>query len=300
MEIYSAWGIKIASELPLPELTTANGPPDVTITIREGPPKLEDPGHGIVNCRSLPGEFHMRVRNTAEYYVIRGSKVTIVPLKEYNENETRLFLLGSGFGALLQQRGFLTLHGSCVEIGGQGVIFTGMSGAGKSTLAAAFYQGGHRIINDDVCAIKVGQECFPVVFPGFPSLKLWKDAAEKLGRETDGLFPLLHGYDKYRLNAELNYSGQPIRLGKIFILNTHESPGISSKEIMGLPKLEALLTNTYRYTFLKGQDLESSHFRQCVSVANDVRVYNIFRPESLFMIDRLMETITEICRVDKL
>lgn len=295
LRIYSAWGMNIASELPLPELTEGGGPPDVTVRLRKGPAQLECPGNKIVTCRAWPTEFHMRVRNTAEYHVAEAKEITIVPLAEYNEEETRLFLLGSAFGALLQQMGFLTLHGSCAEIAGQGVIFTGESGVGKSTLAAAFYQSGYRMISDDVCAIKTSDDGLPMIYPGPPCLKLWKDAAEKLGRETADLSPLLQGYDKYRFKAVRDYSDRPVRLQKIFVLNTHTKSKITVTEITGPQKAAAVLSNTYRYSFLRSQDLLASHFMQCVSVAKYIRVYDIFRPEKPFLMNELIKTVTEAC-----
>lgn len=42
-----------------------------------------------------------------------------------------------------------TLHGTCVEIGGSGVLLQGESGSGKSDLALRLIESGARLVADD-------------------------------------------------------------------------------------------------------------------------------------------------------
>lgn len=46
-----------------------------------------------------------------------------------------------------------TIHGSCVAIGGQGVLLLGPSGAGKSDLALRLIDGGAMLVADDRVAL---------------------------------------------------------------------------------------------------------------------------------------------------
>ena len=50
---------------------------------------------------------------------------------------------------LLHKFGYMSVHASCVRIGGQGVLFTGKSGSGKSTAACAMLSRGHPVLADD-------------------------------------------------------------------------------------------------------------------------------------------------------
>lgn len=206
---YKAWGLIISSELCLPELPEGRGLPDVTVRFGGGPAVLKLPERQLAAYESTPLEFLFRVGNNAEYHVTAGEEVTIIPLREYNEQETKLFLLGSVFGALLQQRGLLTLHGSCVEIGGEGVLITGASGAGKSTLAAVLRKRGHRMLCDDVCAVSMDRRGLPVVYPGCAAPKLERDTALQLGLATEGLLPPLQREDKLRFSIGPDYSEKP-------------------------------------------------------------------------------------------
>ncbi len=50
---------------------------------------------------------------------------------------------------LLIKAGFFSIHASCVNLGGQGVLFTGNSGKGKSTAAFALMRQGYPALSDD-------------------------------------------------------------------------------------------------------------------------------------------------------
>ncbi len=56
--------------------------------------------------------------------------------------------------SLLDEYGYFTVHASCVQVGGRGVLFTGNSGRGKSTAAYAMLRRGHPILADDRILIK--------------------------------------------------------------------------------------------------------------------------------------------------
>jgi serine kinase of HPr protein (carbohydrate metabolism regulator) len=56
----------------------------------------------------------------------------------------------------------------------------GDSVSGKSTLAVALSARGHAMVADDIVAVNC--DCpFPVVFPGFPQLKIWPETVKYSG-----------------------------------------------------------------------------------------------------------------------
>jgi len=183
------------------------------------------------------------------------------------------------------------LHGSAVQIGGQGVLFTGASGIGKSTLAAAFYEKGYRILTDDVCAVSVDEQGMTSVIPGFPGVKLCKDTAEWFGRDIWGLEPVKRDVEKFRVAAGENFFDSIVPLNEIYILNAADIQNIDIKEVKGLRRLEAVIKNTYRYHFLQAQGVKSLHFQQCAAVADKASVYTVQRPQSGFLLDELVSAI---------
>ena len=116
-----------------------------------------------------------------------GSEITIEPTKDATSEELQLFLIGSVFGALIHQRGMLPIHGSAVLFKGKAVVFTGVSGAGKSTLAMGLAQRGYSVLADDISVITKRADNTPVLYPGYPQMKLWGDSLDKLGKNSDDL-----------------------------------------------------------------------------------------------------------------
>ncbi len=79
----------------------------------------------------------------------------------------------------LSRQGKLVLHGSAVDIDGQGVAFLGESGRGKSTLAASFATSGTRFLTDDGLLLDwLDGRC--MILPSHPSIRLWQDSQDAL------------------------------------------------------------------------------------------------------------------------
>lgn len=79
----------------------------------------------------------------------------------------------------LSRQNRLVLHGSAVDIQGQGVAFLGESGRGKSTLAASFATEGTRFLTDDGLLLDwVSDDCR--ILPSHPSIRLWPDSEDAL------------------------------------------------------------------------------------------------------------------------
>ena len=140
-------------------------------------------------------QLWLHVPEVARYLVSRGESVVVDPDGDPDEDSLRVFLLGSALGALLFQRGYLVLHGNAVRVRDQCLICVGPSGAGKSTLAAEFMRRGHEVLADDV--VPVAADCR--ILPGFPRIKLWQDAADRLAIETAGLRRIRPQLEKYQL-----------------------------------------------------------------------------------------------------
>ncbi|UZT82596.1 hypothetical protein [Caproicibacterium sp. BJN0003] len=287
--LYKAYGLLFSSEIPLPELQISEGHPDVSIQLGTVPEMVSD--SSTVENQASRQEFLLHVNNVAFYYITNGNKIIIEPKGDYDEAGIRLFLLGSAFCALLQQRGYLVLHGSAVQIGGRGVLFTGTSGIGKSTLAAAFCEKGYQILTDDVCAVKIDKTGTPSVIPAFPGVKLWKDTAKWFDIDIRELEPVRRDIEKFRVGAGKNFLDRIVPLNGIYILNAADIQNIDIKEIKGLHRLEAIIENTYRYHFLQMQGVKSLHFQQCAAVADKVSVFTVMRPRSGFLLDELVSAI---------
>ncbi|HWR12085.1 MAG TPA: hypothetical protein VN445_09690 [Rectinemataceae bacterium] len=290
---YRAYDLIFSSELPIPELEVVEALPEVEIILGLVPISLPAPLGKGAHFQATPGEFLLRIDDVAGFHVVGGARITIEPFSHPDDPEIRLFLLGSVFCALLQQRGYLALHGSAIELCGRGLLFTGRRGAGKSTIAAAFHDKGCRVLTDDVCAVRLGEDGRPYIVPGFPGLKLWRDSAEKLGRSMDGLAPVKRDMEKYRVGADARYSGETAVLNKVYVLGSHDAATVEITRQEGAAKLDALIKNTYRRRYVEGQGMRAVHFRQCAAVADRVNVFKVLRPAAGFRLSELVAAIEE-------
>lgn len=309
---YSAHGLRILSDLALPELyplspeqtrpleTTLRyaqqkGGPDsganVSIELGRTPESLHNPSGEGVLYQAKPNQFLLKIDGIASYLVEEGKRITVQPAAQATEDEIRLFLLGSAFGALLHQRGQLVLHGSAVQTEKGAVVFCGPSGAGKSTLAAAFQKRGYPILADDVCVIELDQSGQPHVLPGLHHVKLWADATKKLGLPIDGLRRVRPQMEKYSLPLTDPSPLEPTPLTSIYVLDKANTEQFSRQTVNRQQKFTILARNTYRQEYLQGLGVQVQHFRRVMSVGTRVMVQQIIRPKTPYRLDELIELL---------
>jgi hypothetical protein len=294
MPTYTCYGLRIESALVLPELliptdeSSEAAPIDVIINFGEispdGLPDAKQLGPYIwVTDQSL----WLEVPYVARFLISDGNQITIDPAPGIDEDSIRVFLLGSGLGVLLFQRGFLVLHGNAIRIGDQSMICVGHSGTGKSTLAAGFAKRGYNIVADDV--VPVDANCS--VLPGFPRLKLWQDTAEQLGIETSELRRIRPELYKFNYPLHDRFAHQTLPIRWVYILSTHKEPDIKFKAIRGLQRFNHLRNNTYRIRFMEGQLLKVQHLKRCGQLAGRIHLSRVTRPDQGFELDPLIDSI---------
>jgi hypothetical protein len=131
----------------------------------------------------------------------------------------------------------------------------------------------------------------PVVFPGYPQLKLWEDALEKVGDDASGYSRVRQVLDKYAVPAVDRFNTQPLPIKKIYILRPWEKKEIEMFAITGMEKFSVLKNQTYRFHFLEGLEKEVSHFKSAGIVGNCVPLSRVRRPRDIFWLDRLLDLL---------
>jgi hypothetical protein len=298
MYSYSAYGLAVASTLPLPELIERNGGdhngkgerrPDVSVRLDAVSaatfPLPENQIAGWVErdeaCMFVPEVGRMLIRH--------GREIVFDPHNGLDESVMRLFILGPGLGVLLHQRGFLVLHASAVVADGQAVAFIGEKGQGKSTMAGAMARRGFSLLADDIVAIDVDATPQPLVYPGFPQIKLWPEAAAELGVNAAELPRIRPEIDKVGRRMEERFFSDAAPLGKIFVLADGDHDSIQS-----LPPQHVfmnLIHNCYTYSMLKQSGTQATHFRQTIRLAGKVPVMNLVRRRQLDRIDAVAKMV---------
>jgi len=113
-------------------------------------------------------------------------------------------------------------HAAAVMIDGRAVAFVGKTGRGKSTLTASFAAAGHPVITDDCLLLQAGPNGVEAV-PTYPSLRLWADAVEALGRRLGRRKSVAEYSRKIRLTSgprdPIPFCVNPAPLGCLYLLD---------------------------------------------------------------------------------
>lgn len=287
---YFAFGLGIASAVRLPELLPGDGTADVEIlrTAPLSPGTL--PPDPIMETPVAPNEWRLTYDDVGVITVRDGRTIELAPLDGVSSRTTRLTLLGPGMAALLHQRGFLVLHASVVEIGGCAVAFLGDSGSGKSTLAAALHARGHRLVADDVAAVRP-EPGAPKVYAGYPRFKLWPDALSALGHDVASLRRVERGIDKRAHFIREGFtSSAALPLARFCVLD--EGPSLELTRMPALEGFLALVSHAYGIQRLDGVS-GREHFQARYELAQSIPCYRLSRPWDL---GRLGEVVTRLER----
>jgi hypothetical protein len=194
-------------------------------------------------------------------------------------------------GAILHQRGFMPLHGSCVTDGNRAILITGDSGAGKSTLAAEFLSKGWKLLTDDVCAVS-DSETNPTVHASYPSQKLWRDSLDRYKRPESDIHSLYfsENREKFGVDTSQFFQRGACPLSMIVYLVPTDGPCNLTK-IETFAALNQLMNNTYRI-FMVPPEHRERHFQRCAAVAQKIPMVLLTRQKDVQCADKLYALIT--------
>ncbi|WP_416137120.1 hypothetical protein ACM26W_11440 [Halomonas sp. HK25] len=297
---YTTYGLRIGSQLALPELDTLPPDTDPDILIQVG--ELEDQLEAAqvispwLQCSSNRCQFLLD--HIARYRVEQGNGIRIdrrlIPAcgSRVDEGDLRVYLLGSALGALLHQRHWLPLHISAVQTPAGVWGFTGDSGAGKSTLAAwLHYRHGWKMVSDDVGVIKP-EEANATLYPGPRRLKLWKDALERLGIDRQGLVRDLTRTEKFHLNRHQGFTHTSEPLRALVMLERVPADEKASIELVeGVEAFRIVMSALYLPEWGQRFNGPARLMEYGTDLARRIRVYRYRRPWSL---EKVEESLTPL------
>ncbi len=286
MHSYHAYGFGIHSEFCIPRLLEQQGTFDIEIRSGKLADFFQPLANGKRSSKAIEPEIIHAYENIASFIVRNGNEIIIDIHPNIDKRIIFMFLLGQVFGSLLHQRGLLVLHGSAVAACGGTVAFLGPSGSGKSTLTAALMAKGYSAVTDDLVAIDVKDDT-PIVYPAFPQLKLWPDAAETLGYDLSTLPNVRPNMSKRIVDSE--FSSDPLQLKRIYLLEVGET--ISINQIPQRESMLELVRNSYAKKALHVGTHISSHFARCAKVAKDIPICRLARPKDLKSLPDLVHAV---------
>jgi hypothetical protein len=291
---HQVFGLTIVSELECPELLAAAPETlaDIQVQLASFAPDPESTSNDADPVQSAPGVYQFQIEGVARYRVEKGERILIDPVPGAAEGDIRLWLLGTALGALLHQRGLLPLHVSVLALDGAAYAFCGESGAGKSTLAAALHRRGLPLLTDDVgLVVPAGERV--LFYPGFPRIKLWKDALDHFGLDHRPLIRDLTRADKYHLRLAADFHDQPLPLRHLYRLERAADDAIRIEPLSGHRAIGLIRDQTYRPEVMRELGKAGEHLRQCGRIARRVRVFRCSRPWQLDRLDDSVRTLLD-------
>jgi len=250
MPYYKAHGLSLKSIIKFPELIEGSNDFDVTIQYGEvdySSKKIIAKGvFRIASHYILTEESVFLIWNGIDICEINSCEIIVNPGTDIEENFLRALILGPGLGILLHQRGRLVLHASAVNINDGAVAFMGHNGAGKSTTTVSFLQNHHPLVTDDIMSIEF-REGVPLVFPGFPRIKLWP---ESMGENLES-FPI-HSELRKRSCVVNNFHDQLIKLKHVYVIENSEKTTL--KPLSPQEALIELIRNSYCANIFQDSD----------------------------------------------
>lgn len=297
---YKAYGLSIGSEIPLPPLKTGK-PTSVDLTIKRRP-LLESPPLSATKVyrAGLNARFAQNGRNClwldwsplVSFMAINGNELLV----ETTENDAELialFTLSEALGMILFQKNYFLLHGSAVQIGGQGIVFLGEPGAGKSTTVAAFAQKGLSVISDDMVCVHIHKSGNLELIPAFSQIKIWENSVDGLRLQKENLSPVREGTNKFSWHDSPIFQENPVPLKQIYILTT---PKDLVRFTRTLPQsqvpVELLSFFSLPDALLSGQALKN-YFEQSTVIAEQVTVLKMNRPKDFAKLYEFVEYLTK-------
>ena len=274
--LYEVYGLTIETNIDFKELRKAKEKSKADILVQKG--QVSDEIKKRVN-EGCSFEFNDKLvwyslKNVGIFSVENGIKITIDAYEGANEEDIRIYTLGTAMGVLLTQRGQIAIHGGTVTVGNKGITVLGDMGAGKSTLLAALRLDGSKFISDDVSVVNFDSKKNPI------DLNKYKIIDESR--------------EKYALPLEDNFSDEAMPLSMLCKIEVANVKEVKIRKVVGKESLDILLNNIYRKEIFNYLKMKSEYFKQCLDILKKVPVYVLTRPEGQFSVDQQIDLIKNI------
>lgn len=267
---YFAFGLVLDSEFPIPQVPIIEKSGNADVAVRRVDMRdlrKEEPYMDVTERQIL-----LHIPDIAVFRMTDGNLIEVSPYETTTDTRLAVYIMGSCMGAILHERGYMMIHGSCVTNGKQSIIISGNSGAGKSTLAAEFLSHGWKLVTDDVSAIKMNGSV-PVVVPSYPSQKLWQDSLSNYERKEEEVHSLYTNgeREKYGVHVLEQFCDHEVPLTMYVRLIPDSDEPTAVYPIENFARVDQLMRNTYRQRMIADRN-RSRHFQNCVNLSMKIQM----------------------------
>lgn len=299
MYTYWAYGLKVGSQIPFPELFPIDddGPMDLDIILGDIPIiEKTETGYHSADYDITPDAYRITIKDVASYHVSEGKRIIIKAEPNADQDSIRLFCLSNAFAAALNQRKTIPLHCAALIDKGELVLILGNSGAGKSTTMASLMQAGLKPFSDDVCVPLLDPETAKIsLFSSYPMMKFWKETLDLMGLNSKVDRKIRPDMEKYGIYFHQSFLTDALAPKLIILME--KSDQVSSPvltKISGIELFTKLESNAYRGEYLGFSDLKKEHFMLFTQLANQSACYLLKRPLTGNFVDEVAQKIINL------
>ena len=296
---YWAFGLKVGSQLPFPELLPLQNNDPCDLSVAWGAiPAIEKTLNGFHSeaYDITPISYRITIKGVASYCVQDGKSIVIEADENADQDSIRLFCLSNAFAAALHQRKTIPLHCAALIDKGELVLILGDSRAGKSTTMASLIQQGLKPFSDDVCVPLQDAETGNIsFFSSYPMMKFWKETLELVGLENAVDRKIRPDMEKYGIYFHQSFLMDA--LGPKLIILLEKSDQVSSptvEPISGIELFTRLESNAYRGEYLGFSDLRKEHFMLFTQLANQSACFVLKRPSAGNFVQEVAQKIINL------
>ena len=247
---YLISGLTVRADIELPgvhALPLREKSADVLIRRNPVPECLEQPVRRGPNWELDDRRFLWRLPGIGRMMATEGRTLDMQPERGTDGSDLVPFLMGTGFGAILLQRGGMVLHAAAVAFEGRAYAFSADVGVGKSTLAAALCKAGCALITDDIGLIELDACGKPAIWPHGRRLKLCEDSISHLRLSAKREGEVRADTGKHFVVPADAFGGGPAPLAAVYFLKDQRLHGEATfQRLESLDAAQTLGNGAYR------------------------------------------------------
>jgi len=296
---YQAYQLQLSVPFRCPELLEADEQsalfPKVTISYSNVCNALDSPLNKGVVYEANEQEFLFRIDGVGKFLISNGNQIAIEKEPNVHDDVIRLYLFGSVMGALLNQRGLLTLHASAIHTVKGAVLFVGESGAGKSTTLQEFIRRDYRKLADDTVPLDFDEQRKKLmVVPAYPQSKIWQDSCEMLDQDVSMMRRIRPDINKFAISTKKYFYNEITPLFAIYDLTcSNNSSAVDIEELKNNDKFKVIYHNTYRRRYAENLKLKQKHFLISTLISDQVTIKRVKRPSRNNTLHELADMIEQ-------
>jgi hypothetical protein len=296
---YLMSGLVVSSDIAMPGMIETDRA-GVDIRIHRGTVSrhLDDAEDSGPNWQKADDRFLLQVPGIVRFELTGGHTMVWQTEDGTPTADAAIFLCGSGFGLLMQQRGHCVLHASAVEMDGKVILLSGPSGAGKSTLAAGLIKAGGRLVADDQVNLTVAGHDLSV-YPDGRAMRLWQQAIDRLDLEQGKGTAVRADIAKFHVMPR-HHLDRPVPLGALYILRETRATDLKRQgqpitiRRLNLPDAAmAVRQNAFRPAMVGRFGQEGLYLRAAALIERAGGVYHLTRPLDFAAMDAVVARLRE-------